>query len=161
MNSFDEATLRLKQQLGVVRDRDVGAALGLSPTAWAGRKKRANFPETELYALHARCPELGLDVGYVLTGEVQKGRLRQRAEALAAHAAAAGNEAAADVATTVIRTDADRERARADRYRSLREAAADCDDERLALLIEVAKSFSLATLAAQAHGRAKGEGVDA
>lgn len=68
MNFFDEATLRLKQQLNVTQDRDVAEALGFSPTAWAGRKKRGTFPESELYALAAKRPELGLDVAYVLTG---------------------------------------------------------------------------------------------
>lgn len=68
MNFFAEATLRLKQQLKTTQDKEIALALGLSAQAWAGRKKRDNFPEKELRALAQRCPELGIDVGYVLTG---------------------------------------------------------------------------------------------
>lgn len=68
MDFFEEATLRFKQQLGVTQDKDAAEALGLSPRAWAGRKKRGSFPESEIYALAAKRPDLGLDVAYVLTG---------------------------------------------------------------------------------------------
>lgn len=68
MNFFAEATLRLKQQLKTTQDKEIALALGLSAQAWAGRKKRDNFPEKELRALAQRCPELGIDVEYVLTG---------------------------------------------------------------------------------------------
>lgn len=68
MNFFDEAALRLKQQLQVKTDKEVAEALGLSAVAWVGRKKRDNFPEVELYALAAKRPELQIDVEYVLTG---------------------------------------------------------------------------------------------
>lgn len=68
MNFFDEASLRLKQQLGMTQDKDVALALALSPRAWAGRKQNGAFPEKELYALAAKRPDLRLDVDYVLTG---------------------------------------------------------------------------------------------
>ena len=68
MNFFDEAALRLKQQLQVKTDKEVAEALGLSAAAWVGRKKRDNFPEVELYALAAKRPELKINVEYVLTG---------------------------------------------------------------------------------------------
>ncbi|MFT4243542.1 MAG: hypothetical protein QM569_14815 [Acidovorax sp.] len=68
MNFFEEATLRLKQQLAVTQDKEVASYLGLSPRAWAGRKQSANFPEVELYALAAKRPELKINVEYVLTG---------------------------------------------------------------------------------------------
>ncbi len=68
MNFFEEATLRLKQQLKVTEDRQVAEALGLSARAWAGRKKRGSFPEKELWVLIAQRPDLKLDVGYVLNG---------------------------------------------------------------------------------------------
>lgn len=68
MNFFEEATLRLKQQLQTTQDKEIAAALGLSAQSWAGRKKRGNFPEVELYALAAKRPELKIDVEYVLTG---------------------------------------------------------------------------------------------
>lgn len=73
MNSFDDATLRLKQALGVTKDKEVAEHLGLSPVAWAGRKRRVLFPETELYALVAKRPDLRIDVHYVLTGQPAEG----------------------------------------------------------------------------------------
>ena len=73
MNFFEEATLRLKQQLRATQDKEIAAALGLSAQSWAGRKKRNSFPEKELRALVQQRPDLGLDVEYVLTG----GRLTQ------------------------------------------------------------------------------------
>ena len=68
MNFFDEATLRLKQQLKVTEDKQAAQALGLAANAWGMRKRRNAFPEKELYALAAKRPELGIDVDYVLTG---------------------------------------------------------------------------------------------
>lgn len=68
MNFFEEATLRLKQQLAVTQDKEVAGYLGLSPRAWAGRKQSENFPEVELYALAAKRPDLKINVEYVLTG---------------------------------------------------------------------------------------------
>ncbi len=68
MENFEEAALRLKQELRVKADKDVAGALGLSPVAWVGRKKRGKFPEVELRALAQQRPELAIDVEYVLTG---------------------------------------------------------------------------------------------
>ncbi len=65
---FEEATLRLKQQLKLVQDREVAPVLGMTPRAWAGRKKNESFPANELYALAAKRPDLQLDVDYILTG---------------------------------------------------------------------------------------------
>ncbi len=70
MNFFEEATLRLKQQLAVTQDKEVASYLGLSPRAWAGRKQSENFPEVELYALAAKRPDLKINVDYVLTGRM-------------------------------------------------------------------------------------------
>lgn len=72
MNFFEEATLRLKQQLKVTEDKQVAEVLGMTGNAWTMRKRRSSFPETELYALAAKRPELGIDVNYVLTGESTK-----------------------------------------------------------------------------------------
>lgn len=69
MNFFEEAALRLKQELALNQDKEVAEVLGLSPVAWVGRKKRDNFPEKELLALTARRPELKLDVNYILKGQ--------------------------------------------------------------------------------------------
>ena len=72
MNFFDQASLRLKQHLGLTQDKDVAAALGISARAWAGRKDRDNFPSTELRLLAAQRPELGLDVDWIVTGSSNK-----------------------------------------------------------------------------------------
>lgn len=73
MNFFEEATLRLKQQLRATQDKEAALALGLSPRAWAGRKQSGSFPEKELRALAQQRPELGIDVDYVLTGAGRDG----------------------------------------------------------------------------------------
>lgn len=65
---FEEATLRLKQQLKVNEDKQVAEALGMTPRAWSGRKLRNSFPEKELWVLAAQRPDLKLDIGYVLNG---------------------------------------------------------------------------------------------
>lgn len=69
MNSFEEAALRLKQQLRVSDDSQAAQAIGMSPRAWAGRKKNDSFPADKLRALVQQRPELGIDVDYVLTGQ--------------------------------------------------------------------------------------------
>lgn len=79
MNFFENASLRLKQQLGSSLDRDVAAALNISPRAWAGRKRSGSFPEVQLRALAQRRPDLKIDVDYVLTGRT----IEQRAMAMA------------------------------------------------------------------------------
>lgn len=77
MNFFEEATLRLKQQLAVTQDKEVASYLGLSPRAWAGRKQSENFPEVELYALAAKRPDLKINVEYVLTGRAPQPMTQQ------------------------------------------------------------------------------------
>lgn len=66
---FVGALNRLKESLGVSKDKQVAEALGMSDKALNARKARHSFPEIELLALSARRPELKLDVAYVLTGE--------------------------------------------------------------------------------------------
>ena len=82
MNFFEEATLRLKQELNVKQDREVSALLGLSPTSWAGRKTRGLFPEKEVLALKGSNPDLELDVHYVMTGTRLADSTAQRLGAL-------------------------------------------------------------------------------
>ena len=53
-------------------DQEVADVLGMSKAAFSARKKRGSFPENELYALAAKHPDLGLDVGYVMTGKSAK-----------------------------------------------------------------------------------------
>lgn len=93
MDFFEEATLRLKQQMHTTQDKEIASVLGLSAQSWAGRKKRGNFPEKELRALAQQRPELQIDVDYVLTGEGMRhvtGRLGTKEQALADAALTAG-----------------------------------------------------------------------
>ena len=69
MDFFEEATLRLKQQLKVSEDRQVAEFFGMTGKAWAARKRRDSFPEKELWALSAQRPDLNLDVDYILNGD--------------------------------------------------------------------------------------------
>jgi hypothetical protein len=66
---FIGALNRLKESLGVSKDKQVAEALGLTDKAFNARKARKSFPEIDLLALSARRPELKMDVTYVLTGE--------------------------------------------------------------------------------------------
>lgn len=68
MNIFQEATLRLKQQLKVTEDQEAAVILGLTKHAWMGRKKRDSFPAKEVFALAAQRPELELDPDWIVTG---------------------------------------------------------------------------------------------
>ena len=68
MNFFDEATLRLKQQLKVTEDKAVAEAFGMTGKAWTARKRRGSFPDKELLALITKRPDLGLDYDYITTG---------------------------------------------------------------------------------------------
>lgn len=68
MNFFEEAVLRLKQQLKVSEDKQVAEALGLNGKAFTARKRRDSFPTKELQLLAAQRPELGLDVDWIVTG---------------------------------------------------------------------------------------------
>ena len=73
---FPQQLLRLKELLKAKEDQDVATALGMTKAAFSARKARGSFPETELYALAARQPELGIDVPYVLTGVTQEATAR-------------------------------------------------------------------------------------
>lgn len=68
MNIFEEAALRLKQQLKVTEDKQAASALGLTDSAWKMRKQRENFPTKEVFALAAQRPELGLDPDWIVSG---------------------------------------------------------------------------------------------
>jgi len=147
MEKFEATTLRLKQVLGVTLDRDAAAALGLSPRAWAGRKKTGLFPETELYALMAKRPDLDIDVTYVLTGERVTGHAKLRAQAMASGAGQQpGNAGLTEFATGAIKFDAERETARQDAYKLLKDLADHCDDAHLKLLLDVARAFRHASV---------------
>lgn len=67
--NFDHKMLRLKQCLGVTTDKEAAAAIGLSKSALAERKRRDAFPEKNVRDAALAHPDLGIDVIYVLTGE--------------------------------------------------------------------------------------------
>lgn len=81
MNLFEEATLRLKQQLKVVEDKQAAAELGLTDSAWKMRKKRDSFPVKEVFALAAQRPELGLDPDWIVSGTSNRMETDDRGEA--------------------------------------------------------------------------------
>lgn len=143
MNFFEEATLRLKQQLQKTQDKEIAAMLGLSPRAWAGRKQSGSFPEKELRALAQQRPELGIDVEYVLTGASLTGRQQQLLDA-AAQATKGANLSAADEAALQehvkgARTAAAAGNARQRSARVMLEAVLeDCSDETLELIVQIA-----------------------
>ena len=67
MDQFDEQLLRLKLCLGITKDAEVAAALGMSRAALSNRKQAGSFPEEQAIALKEQHPEL--DLMYVFTGE--------------------------------------------------------------------------------------------
>lgn len=77
MDFFDEAALRLKQQLKFTEDKQVAEMLGMTGNAWTMRKRRRSFPEVELYALAAKRPDLKINVEYVLTGRTPQSMTEQ------------------------------------------------------------------------------------
>lgn len=68
MDFFEEATLRLKQQLKLSENKQVAQAIGMTSNAWTKRKQRGVFPEKELRAFAQQHPDLNINVDYVLTG---------------------------------------------------------------------------------------------
>lgn len=68
MDSFKGKLIRLKNELNVETDKEVAEYLGMTNNAFTVRKSRNSFPEKELFALKAKCPELNLDMDYILFG---------------------------------------------------------------------------------------------
>jgi hypothetical protein len=68
MDSFKGKLIRLKNELNVETDKEVAEYLGMTNNAFTVRKSRNSFPEKELFALKAKCPELNLDMDYILLG---------------------------------------------------------------------------------------------
>ncbi|TNG92230.1 hypothetical protein FHQ28_08665 [Pasteurellaceae bacterium USgator11] len=70
MNSFENKLGRLKSELNMLNadDKDIAEILGMQGKAFSARKKRDSFPEKELFALHAKRPDLNLNVNYILAG---------------------------------------------------------------------------------------------
>ena len=78
--SFERATLRLKELVGVQTDKDLAELLEMDVSAFNKRKARGSFPDERLRALAQRRPELGIDVEYVLTGGTLSAHERQALE---------------------------------------------------------------------------------
>lgn len=68
MRIFDVCLLRLKQAVKATDDQEVAELLGMTKAAFSDRKRRDSFPEDKLRAVAHQRPDLGIDVGYVLTG---------------------------------------------------------------------------------------------
>lgn len=62
---------RLKTALGVSKDKEVAAALGLGDKALNARKARNSFPEKELIDLANARPDLRLNLDFILDGTPQ------------------------------------------------------------------------------------------
>ena len=56
MKSFESVLLRLKAELKVPTDKEVGALLGLQEKALSARKRRDAFPEDKLRAWRSSAP---------------------------------------------------------------------------------------------------------
>jgi hypothetical protein len=139
MDSFEEMLLRLKQQLKVRDDKDVAALLGLSAPALNKRKKRGSFPETELYALAAKRPDLKLDVGFVLLGDRLTPDERMALTVTAAYPPPEIPDAAAKGARIFLEQRAARRQAL---YQQIIVALDKCPDEALELLRQIALRFA-------------------
>ncbi|AST88006.1 transcriptional regulator [Ralstonia pseudosolanacearum] len=81
MPDFEKSLLRLKEQLGVSTDKEAADLLGMSDKALNARKRRDSFPMTEVFALAAQRPELGLDPDWIITGTSSKVETADRREA--------------------------------------------------------------------------------
>lgn len=113
MNRFDDQLLRLKLCLGVSKDAEVAASLGMSRAAFSNRKQAGSFPDEQLLMLKRTMP--GLDVMFVLTGERWNAGERVLLDAMAHGAADRGDS---DQARSVAR-------AMRNHSQALRDAAAD------------------------------------
>jgi hypothetical protein len=138
MDSFEEALLRLKQQLQVRDDKDVAAFLGLSAPAFNMRKKRGNFPETELYALAAKRPDLKLDVGLVLHGDRLTPDQRGALAVTAAYPPAGIPDAAAQVAKAFV----DRNTHRREQYEQIIDLLEGCSDRTVETVLRLAEALN-------------------
>lgn len=159
MNSFEEAALRLKQQLRVKTDKEVAEAIGLSAVAWVGRKNRGNFPEKELRALAQQRPDLGLDVEYVLTGGLLTQREREHLASARALTQQLPVEDAEKQRLLALLDDgflrqATQNAARLQPYMQLMEMLNSCSDESLRLVLLTAEKFRIADLVVKREDKA-------
>lgn len=76
VSAFESAMLRLKERVGISSDKGIAELLGMTDKALNARKRRDAFPEDKLFALAAKAPELGLDVPYILTGQMHPEQIK-------------------------------------------------------------------------------------
>ena len=156
---FDEATLRLKQQLKVTEDKQAAEALGMTGNAWTMRKRRNSFPEKELRALAQQRPELGIDVEYVLTGGRMSAHERQAVERATQFTAVLdGLDAAARERLLALAQQAGLDTARASAAQAATVQPLSDDEQELVLLFRAAPLLvKAAAIAALQGGARKGD----
>lgn len=145
MNFFEEATLRLKQQLGMTQDKEIAATLGMTARAWAGRKKAEAFPEMEVLALSVKRPELELDVTYILTGEHVSDRERdvlKRTAKVVVKMDPAGDASVSKKMLDAYKSPA-QQKVRKNKYSDLEVMLDRCTDDDLAIVMGLAMRLAL------------------
>jgi hypothetical protein len=155
MNFFDEAALRLKQQLKVTENKQVAEALGMTGNAWTMRKRRGAFPETELRALAQQRPELGIDVEYVLTGGVlstlQRATLRNERDKLRADPTTPGEKQDAGEFLDILALSIAQDNKRAPIYKRIIDVLRPCADETLELALKLVTKLAMAEQAEESE----------
>lgn len=150
MPDVKKILLRLKERLGVDSDRAIAEMLGIGEKALNARKSRGVSIEKELRALAQQRPELGLDVGYILTGEGLTG-LRKAEAGLIAQLAATGRMPGASLAMASLEEEERRISARKDRLRTIeRQLCSTLDDAEFAGAEQMLLDYVLCTPADRA-----------
>lgn len=143
---FEQALLRLKEQLQLQADKEVASVLGLSPTAFNDRKKRDAFPEDKLLALSAKRPDLKLDVTYILTGERVSDWERdvlKRTTEVVAKMEPSGEGPISKKMLDAYKLSPAKQKARKNKYSDLEAILDRCTDDDLAMVIGVAMRLAL------------------
>jgi hypothetical protein len=143
---FEQALLRLKEQLQLQADKEVASVLGLSPTAFNDRKKRDAFPEDKLLALSVKRPELKLDVTYILTGERVSDRDRDALERTAdvvAKMEPAGDGPISKKMLQAYKRTGPQQKVRRNKYDDLETMLDRCTDDDLAMVMSLAMRLAL------------------
>ena len=155
MNFFDEAALRLKQQLKVTENKEVAKALGMTANAWTMRKRRDAFPETELRALAQQRPELGIDVEYVLTGGMlsthQRTALKKERDQLQADQTTPGEKQHAGEFLDILALSIAQDNKRAPIYKRIIDVLRPCADETLELALKLVTKLAMAEQAEESE----------
>ena len=157
MNFFDEAALRLKQQLKVTENKQVAEALGMTGNAWTMRKRRDAFPEMELRALAQQRPELGIDVEYVLTGGMlsthQRTALKKDRDQLQADPTTPEEKQHAGEFLDILALSIARDNTRAPIYKRIIDVLRPCADETLELALKLVTKLAMAEQAEESEAK--------